>query len=120
DRFGRKPIIIGGLILYGIGSLLFAVGQSFGFFVALLAISGLGISLFKVAGLALIGDVSDSSSAHGKLMNAAEGFFAIGTILGPTIVAVLLGTGISWKWLYVIASLLCLALIASASIVEFP
>jgi fucose permease len=112
DRVGRKRSIVIGLVLYGLGSLLFAVGQSFGFFVCLLAVSGLGISLFKTGGLALVGDVSHSTASHTRLMNSAEGFFAIGSIVGPALVALLLSAGLSWKWLYVTGAALCLILIA--------
>jgi len=115
DRLGRRRTIIIGLVLYGLGSLLFAVGQSFLFFVCLLAVSGLGISIFKIGGLALVGDVSPSTTSHTRLMNSAEGFFAVGSIVGPAIVALLLAAGLSWKWLYVSASALCLILIAIAA-----
>jgi len=57
DRLGRKRTIVLGLVLYGLSSFAFAFGQRFGFFVGLLAVSGLGISIFKIGGLALVGDV---------------------------------------------------------------
>ena len=44
----------------GASSLLFAFGSHFEFFVALLALSGLGISIFKIGALALVGDISHS------------------------------------------------------------
>jgi len=120
DRLGRRPSIIGGLAVYGGSSLLFAFGNAFGFFVGLLALSGLGISLFKTGALALIGDVSHSTASHTRLMNAAEGFFGIGSIVGPAVVAALLSAGLSWKWLYVGAAAICAALIVLASRMRFP
>ena len=80
DRMGRKATIVAGLCLYGVGSLLFAVGNSLAFFIVLLAISGLGISVFKIGALALIGDISNSTREHTSLMNAVEGFFGVGSI----------------------------------------
>lgn len=120
DRLGRKRTITLGLALYAAGSGLFAVGHSFGVFVGLLAASGLGISIFKIGGLALVGDVSATPAQHTRLMNTAEGFFAIGSILGPALMAVLLSAGLSWKWLYVIASVLCVLLIAVARRIRYP
>ncbi|MGH8260800.1 MAG: MFS transporter, partial [Steroidobacteraceae bacterium] len=120
DRLGRKPAIISGLALYGGASLLFAFGHTFGFFVGLLALSGLGISLFKTGALALIGDVSHSAVAHTRLMNAAEGFFGVGSIIGPAIVAALLARGLSWKWLYVAAAAICVLLVLLAVGMTFP
>lgn len=115
DRLGRRATIMLGLSLYGLASLLFAIGRSFGFFVMLLGLSGLGISIFKVGGLALVGDISDSRDGHTRLMNRAEGFFALGSIVGPGVVALLMTAGLSWKWLYVSAAALCCVLIGIAA-----
>jgi len=120
DRAGRKPTIILGLSLYGVSCLLFAVSHSFAAFVALLAAGGLGISVFKTGALALIGDISSSTGSHTRLMNTVEGFFAVGAIAGPAIVATLLAAGISWKWLYLIAASICVVLVIAASRVRYP
>ncbi len=120
DKMGRKRAIIIGLTLYGVGSAAFAAGNSFEYFVLLLAISGLGISVFKTGALALIGDISTTGTEHSSMMNAVEGFFAVGSIIGPAIVAVLLEAGMSWKWLYVIAGATCAALIVLALLVRYP
>src|SRR5581483_8894095 len=97
DRWGRKPTIVLGLALYGSSSLLFAAGNSFAAFVSLLAISGLGVSIFKVGALALIGDISSSTADHTTRMNRVEGFFGVGAIIGHAIVAMLLARQVSWK-----------------------
>jgi fucose permease len=120
DRQGRKRTIILGLLLYGIGSLLFVFGSSFGFFVVLLAVSGVGVSVFKVGALALIGDITHSPREHTSFMNTVEGFFAVGAIVGPAVVATLLTAGISWTWLYVAAAGICLLLIIAATRVSYP
>ena len=120
DRLGRKRTILLGLALYGISSLLFAVGNAFMQFVALLSLAGLGISIFKIGALALIGDVSTDSREHTRLMNTVEGFFGIGAIIGPAVVALLLTAGLSWKWLYVMASGVCFILMAIAIAEPFP
>jgi fucose permease len=53
-------------------------------------------------------------------MNTVEGFFAVGAIIGPAIVTKLLASGLSWKWLYVVAGTICALLIATASLVKYP
>ena len=120
DRHGRKRTIILGLLLYGVGSLLFVVGNRFGFFVALLGLSGVGVSVFKVGALALIGDVTRSTREHTTFMNTVEGFFAVGAIIGPALVATLLAAGISWKYLYVVAALICALLMLAALFARYP
>ena len=120
DRLGPRLTIIIGLSLYGASSLVFAVSNEFFAFVALLGISGLGISVFKIGALALIGDISTSTASHTRVMNTVEGFFALGAIAGPAIVVTLIAAGMSWKWLYVIAAGICVALVIVASRVHYP
>jgi MFS transporter, DHA1 family, quinolone resistance protein len=120
DRIGRKRTILIGLALYGFGSLLFAFGNSIGLFITLLGVSGVGISVFKIGALALIGDISTGPRQHTASMNAVEGFFGIGSILGPLLVAVLISNGWSWTWLYVVAAGICGLLLLLAARVHYP
>ena len=120
DRFGRKSTIVLGLIVFAADSYLFAVGHAFGFFLGLLFVSGLAIGVFKTGALALIGDISTSTTEHTSIMNMVEGFFGIGSIIGPALLARLLLAGISWQWLYVIAGTMCALLVAIALTVRYP
>ena len=120
DRIGRKLTIIMGLALYGLASLLVALSGQYTMLVALLTVSGLGISVFKTGALALIGDITPSNTAHTRLMNNVEGFFAVGAIVGPAVVAVLLARGLSWKWLYLFAAAICAGLVIMAARARYP
>jgi len=120
DLIGRKKTIIFGLVLFALNSYLFSVANSFSVFVLLLVISGAAIGIFKTGALALIGDISHSTQEHTSTMNLVEGFFGVGAIIGPAIVARLLAGGVSWKWLYVIAGTICIVLIITASLVRYP
>jgi len=120
DKFGRKFTIIAGLALYALNSYLFIVTNTFGLILSLMAIGGLAIGVFKTGALALIGDICKSTKEHTSTMNAVEGFFAVGAIIGPFIVTYFLSQGVDWKWLYVVAGTLCIILIIMASMVEYP
>jgi fucose permease len=120
DRVGRRRTIIAGLTLFAAASYLFAVGNSFLFFAALMAASGIAIGIFKTGALALIGDLSASTKEHTSMMNTVEGFFGVGSIVGPALLAYLLATGVSWKWLYVVAGTMCVVLIVAAALVRYP
>jgi DHA1 family quinolone resistance protein-like MFS transporter len=120
DRIGRKATIVLGLAIYGASCLLFAFGSGFGFFVVLLGAGGIGVSVFKIGALALIGDVSRSTREHTTFMNTVEGFFAVGAIVGPAIVATLLAAGLSWKYLYLIAAAICAVLLVTAAMARYP
>lgn len=120
DRLGRKPTIIAGLTLFAASSYLFIAGNAFWYFCALMALSGAAIGIFKTAALALIGDIVTSTKEHTSTMNTVEGFFGVGSIVGPAILARLLIRGLSWQWLYVIAGTMCVLLILTAASVRYP
>lgn len=120
DRIGRKGTILLGLTLFCATSALFAAGNSFGMFVVLLFVSGLGIGIFKSGALALIGEVSASTRDHASNMNLVEGFFGVGAIIGPALVTFLLHDGLSWKWLYLVAAVLCGILVLGTTFAPFP
>ena len=120
DKLGRKKTIILGLILFALNSYLFAAGNSFMFFIVLLAISGAAIGIFKTGALALVGDISHSTTEHTATMNTVEGFFGVGAIIGPAIVTWLLSRDFSWKWIYIIAGSICALLIVTAALVKYP
>lgn len=120
DRIGRKYTILIGLALFAISCFLFALGSYFEFFVGLLLISGCAIGIFKTGALALIGDISTSSREHTRTMNTVEGFFGVGAIIGPAIVAYLLAANVSWIYLYIFAGFVCLLLILIAARVNYP
>ena len=120
DRLGHKQTIILGLSIYGVASILFFTGKAFEVYVALLFVTGLAIGIFKTAALALIGDISSSTNDHTKKMNAVEGFFGIGSIVGPALVVTLDGNGFSWRWLYLFAAALCALMIVAAMLTTYP
>ncbi len=120
DRYGRKTTIVAGLILFSMSSFLFIAGRSFTFFCGLMAVSGAAIGIFKTGALALIGDISRSTTEHTSIMNTVEGFFGVGSIVGPALLSQLLGRGVTWQWLYVIAGSMCALLILTALRVNYP
>jgi fucose permease len=120
DKIGRKRTIILGLFLFVTNSYLFLAGNTFGFFLMLLIVSGFAIGIFKTGALALIGDISSSTKQHTSTMNAVEGFFGVGAIVGPFLVSYFLAKGVEWKWLYIVAATLCIMLIAMALFVKYP
>lgn len=120
DRFGRKKVIVAGLGLYGLASASFFLGTSFQLYFTLLFVSGLAIGVFKTAALALISDITTSTEEHTRTMNALEGFFGIGAIVGPLLVISMHARGISWTYLYLFAAALCLVMIIWSAFTKYP
>lgn len=120
DKLGRKPVILSGLALYCLACVAFAFGDNFPFYLILLGLCGLSIGLFKTAALALIGDVSANADSHTRLMNRVEGFFGLGAIVGPALVALLLAASLAWTQLYLLAGFICLVLLLLAWRLDYP
>lgn len=110
DRFGRKAILVAGLLMYAAACLLFVGVEHFYGYLALLLMMGCAIGLFKTSALAALGDISRSDHEHTQSMNKVEGFFGVGAMVGPALVAVLLQQQAHWSNLYVVAGGLCIAL----------
>jgi fucose permease len=120
DSIGRRRTIIAGLTLFAAACFLITTVDSFVFFAALLGLSGIAIGIFKTGALALIGDLSSSTTEHTSIMNMLEGFFGVGAIVGPAVLARLLEAGLPWTRLYLLAGVVCAILIAVASLVRYP
>lgn len=120
DRRGRRATVLMGLALFSVASLLILLNRALAPLLLLLFVSGLAIGIFKTGAMALIGDLCASPAQHTREMNILEGFFAVGAIAGPPIVAKLLSQGLPWTALYGLAGVLTLALLALAALVRFP
>ncbi len=117
DRLGCRFVVIAGLALFAIASLLFPLAQNYWFILALLIASGVAIAIFKTGVLVLISRIATSVTSHTVIMNAVEGFFGIGSIIGPALVSLMLLRGTSWKWLYVCAAGISIAALALSTAV---
>jgi len=120
DRRGHRTTVLAGLALFAIASALIAFNRALAPLLALLFASGLAIGIFKTGAIALIGDLAPEPAKHTREMNVVEGFFALGAIAGPPIVARLLAAGLPWTTLYGLAGGLTLGLLLLAAVVRFP
>lgn len=87
-RYGYRRGVVMGLMLFGIGSLLFIPGEeimSFNFFLFSLFIIGCGLVVLETAANPYITELGDSATAPSRL-NLAQSFNGLGCILAPAIV----------------------------------
>jgi MFS transporter, FHS family, L-fucose permease len=120
DRIGRKRTILMGLALFALTAFVFPAAGSFAAILMLVMVAGAAIGIFKTGALALVGDISSSAVRLTSTMNMVEGFFGVGAIVGPLLVAQLIGRGVSWRWLYVVAGVLCVVLFGIAARARYP
>ena len=86
-KWGYKVGVITGLILYGIGALLFIPGErlmSFEFFLMCLFIIGCGLTCLETAPNPYVTVLGEKESAERRI-NLAQSFHGLGWICGPLI-----------------------------------
>jgi MFS family permease len=120
DRFGRKRCFIGGLVLYGIGTVLSAIAPSLGVLI-------LGNSVFQGVGTAfLIPPVYilttmafTSLGSRAKAFGVISGMAGLGAAAGP-LIGGLITSGISWRAAFVFQALIVATIIVLARRVVDP
>ena len=106
DRWGRRPLFLIALVLFGFGSLLAALAPSFLFLVVARTVQGLGAGgLFSLA-FAVIADIL-APRERGRYILFFVAIFGSSSILGPLIGGIIAAQhrilGISgWRWIFII------------------
>lgn len=100
DLFGRKRILLVGLIWFGITSLLCAVAPSGTFLILARALEGMGGALLVPSSLALIISTF-SGSAQNKAIGTWTAWLSIATVMGPLAGGLILSV-ISWRWIFAV------------------
>ncbi len=86
-KWGYKVGVITGLMLYGIGALLFIPGESlmsFEFFLACLFVIGCGLTCLETAANPYVAVLGDKATAPSRL-NLAQSLNGLGWIVGPLV-----------------------------------
>jgi EmrB/QacA subfamily drug resistance transporter len=98
DIYGRRPLFIGGLAIFMVGSVLAGASQSFWWLVGTRAIQGVGMGTILPLSQTILGDIV-SPRERGKYVGYLGGVFGVASIGGP-----LLGGWItdhfSWRQLF--------------------
>ena len=112
DRFGRRPILLAGLLVYTIGSILGVLAPDFGTLLAARFVQGLGAAAGPILARAVLRDLY-SGRQLGRMLSFAMIFFTAAPLLAPSIGALLLQVG-DYRlqfWFLVAAALVMLVLV---------
>ncbi|MBU3067326.1 MFS transporter [Nocardia sp. NEAU-G5] len=107
DRWGRKPVLLTGLIFFGVANLAAGLAPSAEILMAARLVSGVGAAMIMPVTLAVITSTfpdEERSRAIGVWTGVAGG----GGILGMFLSAVLVDQA-SWRWLFVLPIVLVVA-----------
>ena len=96
-RFGYKRGLIGGLLLYGLGTFLFwpaAIAQSYSFFLICLFVIASGLAFLETGSSPFIAQIGDESSVERRL-NFSQAFNPLGSITGVLVGTTFIFSGLS-------------------------
>lgn len=112
DLYGRRPLLVGGLVLFTAGSLLSGLAPTLGVLVAARAAQGVGAATMMALTMALVGEVVPKERT-GSAMGLLGTTSAIGTALGPSAGGLLIAE-LGWRAVFLVQvplALLALALL---------
>ncbi|MEM7023445.1 MAG: MFS transporter [Pseudomonadota bacterium] len=98
DRWGRKPVLLAGLAVFGGASLLAAVAQSVELMIGARAVAGLGAAMIMPVTLSVLTSTFPPES-RGKAVGLWAGFAGTGGILGMFWSAFMVDA-FDWRWLF--------------------
>ncbi len=84
DRFGRKKIMILGLVLIILSATGAGLADTYAWLIFARVVGGIGSALYMTAGITWVVQVT-SGKARGRYMSLYTGLVLAGTIFGPTI-----------------------------------
>jgi DHA1 family bicyclomycin/chloramphenicol resistance-like MFS transporter len=110
DRFGRRPVLMTGFILYAVGASIGALAPGIGVLMAARVLQGLGIAACMVCGRALVRDLFEQERGTHVMTVAMSGLACV-TMLIP-VTGALLAEALGWR-----ATLVAMGLFGLASAV---
>jgi DHA1 family bicyclomycin/chloramphenicol resistance-like MFS transporter len=112
DRFGRRPVILGGQLVFALGNLLCLLSQSFGMLLAGRVVQAFGTSAGLVVARAMLGDLYGREKMARMLA-----YLTMILVIGPTVsplVGGLLTEAFGWHALFavlLVANILIVAVV---------
>jgi EmrB/QacA subfamily drug resistance transporter len=98
DYFGRKPMLLIGIVLFLIGSILSGLSQTMEELILFRGVQGLGAGALFPISLAVIGDLF-TPAERGKYQGLFGAVFGVAFLVGPFLGGVLTDN-VGWHWIF--------------------
>ena len=98
DLFGRKRILLFGLVLFSVGSMLSGTAQSMGQLIAMRTVQGLGAGAVGPIVVTLLGDMF-TLEERARIQGLFSTVWGLSSIAGP-LVGGWLTVNLNWRWVF--------------------
>ena len=109
DRFGRRPVLLTGLVIYGLGSVVCLLAPTFAWLLLGRFVQGMGAAAGPLLARAILRDLFQGTEL-GRMMSFVMVFFAVGPILAPSLGAIILVFG-DWNHIFIFLVLVAVLLL---------
>ncbi|WP_062119883.1 MDR family MFS transporter [Aureimonas sp. AU40] len=98
DTFGRKPVLLFGIVVFLIGSILCGFAWSMTSLIAFRFVQGLGAGAIQPVGLTVIGDLY-TMEERAKIQGFLASVWGVSSVVGPFAGGVIV-EHLSWAWVF--------------------
>ena len=98
DAFGRKPVFVGGMVLFLLGSVLCGSATTFGALVAFRVVQGLGAGALQPVAMTISADIY-TLEERARIQGIFTGAWGAANVLGPVIGGWIV-IHASWRWVF--------------------
>ncbi|SDM71065.1 drug resistance transporter, EmrB/QacA subfamily [Fictibacillus solisalsi] len=99
DLFGRKKVMLTGIVIFLAGSALCGLAQSMGQLILFRAIQGLGAGAVMPVTMTIIGDLYTETKDRAKAQGWISAVWGVAGVLGPLMGGFLVDT-LSWRYIF--------------------
>lgn len=99
DLFGRKKVMLVGIIIFLIGSILCGLSFSMQQLIVYRAIQGLGAGVVMPLTMIIIGDLYEEAKERAKAQGWISAVWGVAGVLGPLLGGFLVDT-LSWRYIF--------------------
>jgi EmrB/QacA subfamily drug resistance transporter len=98
DVFGRKPVLVGGIVLFLIGSLLCGLANSMTALIACRLLQGMGAGAIQPVTMTIVGDLY-TLEERAKVQGVMSSVWAISAVVGP-LAGALIVDHLPWAFIF--------------------
>lgn len=100
DVLGRRPVFIGGMVLFLAGSALCGAASSFGALVAFRVVQGLGAGALQPIAMTISADIY-TLEERARIQGIFTGAWGVANVVGPVIGGWIV-MHLSWRWVFLV------------------